>query len=180
MLLRAESLWVSLALGCSLLLVDCVQDDIGTPPPTADTLPTAADFFVSPSGSPSGDGSFANPWDLATALDGPAAVTPGSTIWLRGGTYAEGPYYGGYSSNLTGTAAAPIVVRQFPGERATVTKFLVVRGGYTWYWGFEIVHTTPPVGDELFGFDELGPGAKFINLVVHEATWSGIGIRPET
>src|SRR5947208_14646038 len=89
MLLRAESFWVSLALGCSLLLVDCVQDDIGTPPLTVDTLPTAADFFVSPSGSPSGYGSFANQWELDTALSGPAAVTPGSTNWLRGATFSN-------------------------------------------------------------------------------------------
>src|SRR5207248_2042463 len=76
MLLRAESLWVSLALGCSLLLVDCVQDDIGTPPPTADTLPTAADFFVSPSGSPSGNGSFANPWVWGFEVTNPAPQPP--------------------------------------------------------------------------------------------------------
>src|SRR5205814_5040657 len=130
--------------------------------------PTPA-FYVSPTGSPSGDGSFTNPWDLATALDGPAAVTPGSTIWLRGGTYSDGPYYGGYLSNLTGTAAAPIVVRQFPGERATVPKFLAVRGGYTWYWWLEIVHTIPQVAPQLFGIDDHAPGAKFIYQCAHRA-----------
>src|SRR2546429_7662736 len=131
MLLRAESLWVSLALGCSLLLVDCVQDDIGTPPLTADTLPTAADFFVSPSGSPSGNGSFANPWDLATALSGPAAVTPGSTIWLRGGTYTNPADPRGFWSKLTGTAGTPICGRQFPGHRATGTRTLPGAGPST-------------------------------------------------
>jgi hypothetical protein len=136
-------------------------------------------FFVSPAGSPSGDGSFDNPWDLATALDAPAGVTPGSTIWLRGGTYANGPHFGhGYLSNLVGTAEAPIVVRQYPGERATVTKFLVIRGGYTWYWGFEVVHPAPQAG-VAFGIDLGGPGTKLINLVVHDASASGIYVRPE-
>src|SRR5438105_15906932 len=121
MLLRAESLWVSLALGCSLLLVDCVQDDIGTPPLTADTLPTAADFFVSPSRSPSGNGSFAYPCDLATALSGPAAVTPGSTMSLRGGPYTNSSHPRGFESQLTGTVDPPIVARQLPCDRPTVT-----------------------------------------------------------
>jgi len=175
-----------LALASLLLAAACVSQDAtgsGGGRATAEFAdpgfePTRA-FYVSPAGSPSGDGSFTHPWDLATALDGPAAVAPGSTIWLRGGTYTDGPYFGGYLSNLTGTNSAPIVVRQFPGERATVTKFLVVRGAYTWYWGFEVVHTTPPVGSQLFGIDDHAPGAKFINLVVHDATGSGIFIQPE-
>src|SRR6266508_3813642 len=68
--------------------------------PNANLVPgPAPEFFVSAEGSPSGDGSFAKPWDLATALAGPPDVTPGSTIWLRGGTYANGPYFGeGYLS----------------------------------------------------------------------------------
>src|SRR5256885_14676266 len=94
----------------------------GGRPPISTTrhFDPAPQFYVSPTGAPSGDGSFANPWDLATALDGPAAVTPGSTIWLRGGTYADGPYYGGYFNKLSWTPAAPPGVRTFPGERATV------------------------------------------------------------
>src|SRR5437016_4258294 len=179
MLLRAESLWVSLALGCSLLLVDCVQDDIGTPPLTADTLPTAADFFVSPSGSPSGNGSFANPWDLATALSGPAAVTPGSTIWLRGGTYTNPADPRGFESKLTGTADTPIVVRQFPGERATVTRTLLVTGPYTWFWGFEVTNPAPQPPEALHGVNVHAPGTKLINLVVHDATDDGIFIWPQ-
>ncbi len=185
-LLRIEGGWVRFALTSLLLSAACVSQDAtgpgggrATPDFARPPFDPGPEFYVSPTGSPSGDGSFANPWDLATALDGPAAVTPGSTIWLRGGTYTDGPNSGGYLSNLTGTASAPIVVRQYPGERATVTKFLVVRGGYTWYWGFEVVHTLPPVGNEFFGIDDFGPGAKFINLVVHDATGSGIFIQPE-
>jgi len=181
---RIEPRWVRRALTPLLLCAACLSQDATGPcgcPAAAQFSPfdPGREFFVSSTGSPAGDGSFSNPWDLATALDGPAAVTPGSTIWLRGGTYSDGPYAGGYLSNLTGTASAPIVVRQFPGERATVTKFLVVRGGFTWYWGFEVVHTTPTVGSQLFGIDDHGPGTKFINLVVHDATGSGIFIWPD-
>jgi Right handed beta helix region len=178
--------WLRLAFASLLLWTACTSQD-ATGPGGDRARPAFAryfrdpppEFYVSPTGSPSGDGSFDNPWDLATALSGPATVTPGSTIWLRGGTYADGPSLGGYESNLTGTPTAPIVVRQYPDEHATVTKFLVVLGAYTWYWGFEVVHTLPPVGSQFFGIDDHGPGVKFINLVVHDATGSGIFIQPE-
>lgn len=183
---RIQHGWVRFGLTSLLLCAACAPQD-ATAPGGARATPLSANlffdpgpaFFVSPTGSPSGDGSFADPWDLATALNGPAAVTPGSTIWLRGGAYADGPFLGGYQSNLTGTPAAPIVVRQYPGEHATVTKFLVVQGAYTWYWGFEVVHTIPQVGSGLFGIYDRAPGAKLINLVVHDATGSGIFIGPE-
>ena len=175
---------VRFALTCVLLCAACAPQDATAPAsvtatPRFSELPfdRAPAFYVSPTGSPSGDGSFQNPWDLSTALSGPPEVTPGSTIWLRGGAYTDGPL-GGYWSDLTGTPDAPIVVREYPGEHATVTKFLFVRGGYTWYWGFELVHTLLPVGN-AFGIDVRARGVKFINLVVHDATASGMFIWPD-
>jgi len=70
----------------------------------------ALEFYASPSGASSGDGSISRPWDLKTALKQPPALQPGDTLWLRGGKY-----YGPFVSYLTGTASAPITVRQYPG-----------------------------------------------------------------
>lgn len=66
---------------------------------------------MSVDGSSEGDGSINNPWDLQTALNHPASVLPGDTIWLRGGTYN-----GRFTSMLTGSVGAPILVRAYPGE----------------------------------------------------------------
>lgn len=186
MLSRPEPGLVPFALASLLLFASCTQRDSAEPggvramPVVSANLSSGppSEFYVSPAGSPSGDGSLGNPWDLATALNDPAAVTPGSTIWLRGGTYTNGTYFGGYWSNVTGTAAAPIVVRQYPGERATVTKFLYVGGAYTWFWGFEVVHPDPHLGYVL-GINSRGPGTKLINLIVHDASASGIFIGAE-
>ena len=57
-----------------------------------------------------GRAAFGNPWRLQTALDQPASVHPGDTIWLRGGTYT-----GTYASTLNGTSSQPIIVRQYAG-----------------------------------------------------------------
>jgi len=136
--------------------------------------------YVAPNGSASGDGTLSRPWDLATALSHPSTVKPGDTIWLRGGTYR-----GNFRSDLTGTASAPIVVRQYPGERATLDANttnrgepgLRVFGADTWYWGFEITDSNPNRMNSG-GFNNpplratsvyvVGPRTKFINLVVHD------------
>ncbi|MEP6994319.1 MAG: S-layer homology domain-containing protein [Acidobacteriota bacterium] len=70
---------------------------------------------MSPGASVSGTGSLSNPWQLQTALNQPASVHPGDTIWLRGGTYV-----GTFTSSLVGTSTSPITVRQYTGERATL------------------------------------------------------------
>jgi hypothetical protein len=156
---------------------------------------SAADFYASPAGTTStapGTGSISNPWALATALAQPAAVHAGDTIWLRGGRYT-----GNFTSYLTGTASLPIVVRQYPGERATLDGnvnplvlgtgqwVLTVKGAYAWYWGFEVTNSNPnrynptsgsnPVDARDPGVGVWGPGTKIINLVIHD---NGVGMSP--
>jgi hypothetical protein len=136
---------------------------------------THAGFYVTPGGSATGDGSASRPWSLAAALAHPPAVEPGDTIWLRGGTYR-----GCYRSQLRGTATAPIIVRQYPGERAVIDNAacndsaLEANGAYTWYWGFEVMNSAARSGGPI-GVNAFGQELKFINLVVHDAGDTGIG-----
>lgn len=139
-------------------------------------------YYVTPAGTPKGDGSMSNPWDLQTALSQPPSVKPGDTIWLRNGTYGNGSAV--FTSSLSGSEARPIVVRQYAGERATINGGLVVHGSYVWFWGFEIANLSVPsritnktgsFSNMLpFGVDVDAPGSKFINLAVHD-TAQGFG-----
>ena len=86
----------------------------GTIPPSGPPPTGGSQWYIAPNGSSGGDGSQARPWDIATGLNGPSAVKPGDTIWLRGGNYGNGTTI--YNSRLKGTAAAPVLVRQYPGE----------------------------------------------------------------
>ncbi len=128
-----------------------------------------AGYYVTPSGSSSGNGSTSQPWNLTTALAGAGGrVQPGDTIWLRGGRYS-----GSFTSTLNGTASSPIVVRQYPGERATIDGALnAFSGSYVWFWGFEIMQSVH--GGSTLGVFVQTPGIRLINLVVHDATMSGI------
>ena len=144
-------------------------------------LASAADFYVAANAGAGGTGTLSNPWKLQTALDHPAAVDPGDTIWLRGGTYTGAPFI----SSLSGTPPSPIIVRQYPGERATLDGnyagnevTLQVFGSYTWYWGFEIYNSdpvrftsngdNPPRRGE--GVTLSGDGTRLINMIIHDTS----------
>ncbi len=136
-------------------------------------------FFVAPNGSPRGDGSANHPWDLETAFAQPRAVTPGSTIWLHGGTYR------GVSSKLKGTSQHPIIVRQYPGERAIIDGVIMAYGEYTWFWGFEITNSEPrklTASDHYRrgpGLGMYGTGQKAINLIIYNAGHPAISFGEE-
>ena len=168
------------------VLLGCSSDQV-TDPGTGIT--PHAGYFVTVSGSKTGDGSSTNPWDLATALAQPGIVKPGDTIWLHGGTYT-----GTFTSNLTGTPGAPVVLRQFPGERATVDGEFDITGQYAYYWGFEVLYSDPQRVTSTAGSRPAdlprnnvtvfitGPFNKLINLVLHDlgdglySGWSAEGL----
>jgi hypothetical protein len=163
---------MSISAICLLLLAGCAPE--GSLTPRVDVGPRNG-FYVSPTGTMDGDGSRENPWDLARALAQPDTVQPGDTIWMLGGIYQ-----GMYVSELTGIAQAPVVLRQFPGERATIDGRLDVDGAYAYYWDFEVMYsdesriTTQAGSDptdvsrQVMGIAVNGPFNKLINLVVHD------------
>ncbi len=156
------------------LVLGCDAREETTAPLSNRTL-TARSHYVAPNGTASGNGTLSAPWNLATALNQPLGVFPNDTIWLRGGTYQAD-----FVSDLTGQAGKPIVLRQYPGERATIDGKFTVNGSYTYYWGFEVMYsdlrrkttqtgpdpTDVPRNDKAVAI--IGKFNKFINLVVHD------------
>jgi ribosomal protein L27 len=144
-------------------------------------------YFAAPNGSRAGDGGERRPWDLATALAGGSQanrVQPGDTIWLRGGTYR-----GGFRATVAGREGAPVVVRQFPGERAVIDgataprSTLYVMGNHTVFWGFELTNTdtarttsSPKLELRHNVVVNDASHTKYINLVVHDG---GVGFYNE-
>jgi len=132
-------------------------------------------FHIAPGGVIGGPGTRAHPWSLTYALSHPPPVRPGDTLWVHGGTYV-----GVFTSTLRGAAGSPVVVRQFPGERAILDNAegidgfgIYARGSYTWFWGLEIRNSgTAPYNDAGVSMD--GPGEKLINLVIHDHPGSGV------
>lgn len=139
---------------------------------------TPAFFFVAPNGKPTASGGIEDPWDLETALSHPAAVRPGDTIWLRGGQYGTDTKQ--LTSHLAGTAQQPVILRQYPRERATIHGGLAIYGPYTWYWGFEVMNSEPnrhtgAVRPECIDTYRGSEGIKLINLALHDCL-QGIGL----
>jgi hypothetical protein len=148
------------------------------------------EYFVAVYGLPSNDGGLARPLDLATALSKASPARPGDTIWIRGGRYR-----GHFESHLSGTAAQPITVRNYEGERVAIDNptdcdTMNLLSSYTWYWGLELTSTgsrrrTPESGsycghesqnhlDRGIGFRNNGSFNKIINCVIHDQQ-QGVG-----
>jgi hypothetical protein len=156
--------------GTAVLMLACSSDRLAGPP-----LPgTHNGYYVVPPpyGTSSGDGTNAAPWDLATALAGGNGnrIQPGDTVWLRAGIYK-----GFFRTSLTGTAAAQIVFRQYPGERATIDGTLAASGAYLTFWGFEIRQSNAAVSTNRVLEANTDHG-RFVNLVLHDAGISGVSM----
>lgn len=165
----------------------------------------ATEFYVSPNGSPSGDGSAANPWDLQTALNQPSTVKPGDTIWVHGGMHRQSNRPTKFVSRLAGASGQPITLRAYPGERATIDgNLLQTTGGWVNYWGLEIMDSQEFGGGMMpirsssqsgpwpttwwvtydgnqtdfcvSGADLRAPNCKLINMVIHDNIGGGIGM----
>ena len=136
-------------------------------------LPTDG-FHVAVNGTPGGDGSAANPWDLATALAQPAAVGPGATIWIHGGVYA-----GAFASTLTGEDGAPILVKVWPGETAVLDgasseeETVTLEGAWTEYHDLEITNSNPARTGARPGTYVNGANLKVINCRIHDTGGGG-------
>jgi hypothetical protein len=179
-------------LGTCVLLVGCGAAKPADPPTTAKAA-MGKEWHVTPDGKPDGKGTLDLPWDLKSALAGPAAVQPGDIIWVHGGQYK-----GNLEARLKGAPEKPIVVRAWKHERATLRGNLKIGygfpGEYAWFWGLEIAnrgfvqgnedaisiskseYDTTPQGPVL---KSVNPGIKVINCVLHDngtmgvSTWGG-------
>jgi len=144
---------------------------------SASAKPVYNQWYVAPNGTSGGSGTIDNPWNLQTALDHPASVHPGDTIWLRGGTYGTGgsTYY---QCELAGTQEGPITLRQYPGERAIVNGGIEAHGPWVTFWGFEITNTSTdrsvPREGRPNGLSLQDRGQKVINMNIHDTGHPGI------
>lgn len=142
------------------------------------------DLYVSPGGTPSGAGTMTAPYDLATALSG-LVGQPGDTFWLRGGHYALGHF----DTRIAGAPGQPITFRQMPGEQARIDGSLTFfdSAGYVVFRDFELFSSDtnrlsaqtnmglyPTDINPVIGIACHSPNFRFINLVVHDQTRSGI------
>jgi len=135
----------------------------------------AAEYHVAINGTPGALGTPGDPLSFSRAISSGGPGRAGDTIWLHGGIYR-----GAFTGSVTGEPGKPVIVRQYPGERATIDNTesdlaaLTINGAWAWYWGFEVMNSsTNRVTPRAAGVNIFGASTKCINLVVHD---SGVGI----
>lgn len=131
-------------------------------------------WYVSPTATGSGDGSQASPWTLQKAFD-PTNTTlqPGDVVWLLPGTY--GPDID-FTADKSGAAGSPITYREHSSGHAKIDGRLRVHGNYLTFRGFEVMQSNPLAHDaaDWYAIESYGHDLKYINLVIHDASKSGI------
>jgi hypothetical protein len=153
----------------------------------------AAEWYVSPRGTPQCKGTREAPWDLESALLGKQSVKAGDTLYLLDGTYRRRPDEK-FAVKLAGAEGKPIHIRPAPKERAIIDGGLAVQNPSSdvWIWDLEILVSEPqpakPVGPGSHPADftrpwgglnmDGGTRCKYIDLVIHECRqgisfWSG-------
>jgi len=120
----------------------------------------AADLFVATNGvdnTSTNNGSIKQPWaSLDYALD---QVTAGDTINIRVGNYREAITKG----NVNGTAAKPITIQSYNGEKVTFDGTTPLTGSWTQHDGsIYKIQLTEPVW-QLFVDDEMMMNARWPN-----------------
>jgi hypothetical protein len=141
------------------------------------------DFYVAVDGDKQNDGSKEHPWPLQYALNGPSALQPGDTIWLRGGEYR-----GTFTLRLKGEEGREITVRAMPGERAILENDGLVldisTSQFVNLWGLEITATQNSRDPQNRSESAYGVRInqskdsnhiKFINMIVHDMPAQGFG-----
>jgi hypothetical protein len=127
------------------------------------------ELFVDAEASGPGDGSPAEPFPtLDAAL---SAVTPGTAIRLRPGTYAGGTF----ASDLAGTASAPIWIGGVPGSARPV-----ISGGATALQlsrvSYLVVHDLEVTGQSANGLN-IDDGGDYDSEVTHHLVFRNLSIR---
>ena len=105
------------------------------PPPSPAPVVPAGTYFVSPAGSDSAPGTAERPFrTIGSAL---RLAKAGDTVLVRAGTYTEWASFEG-----AGSAGAPVVLSNYPGERPSITGRLRITGSYFRVSGFAFLGQT--------------------------------------
>jgi parallel beta-helix repeat protein len=113
-------------------------------PSTGTALPVrpGPSRYVSTSGSDRNPGTLSRPWrTIQKAL---RTIQPGERALVRGGTYTEI-----LKMSRRGTAAAPIVLQAYPGDRPVIAGRLKITGGFFRVSGFVFVGSHQSRGSAL-------------------------------
>ncbi|VGO19646.1 CBM96 family carbohydrate-binding protein [Pontiella sulfatireligans] len=127
---------------------------------------TAADYYVSTTGSDSAPGTFVQPFKtLGHALQN--VVGAGDTVYMRGGRYHEEIS----GANLHGTDGNPITITRYQNEQVTLdgSESLADLGGASWSVYSGSIYTTTISKDiwQLWVDGRMGIAARWPNANTH-------------
>jgi len=152
----------------------------------ADSFKNAKEYHIAVNGTPTGDGSINNPWDVDTGLaNANGIVQPGDIVWMHGGNYDNASETNNHKTFLMGTQEKPIIVRAYgdgPVDIHIATSSTnYISSAYNWFWGFEPNtkntnrYNVQGGYERIPGFSLDMPGHSVINCVLSNMGHPAIG-----
>lgn len=132
----------------------------------------AGRHYVATNGNDANDGAARSPW--ATISNAMRKVQPGDTIFVRGGTYAEGEIWIQRNYGMGGKNGKYVTIAAYPGEQPVFTngsRGMIVDASYVRVIGLEFQN-----GKSMYNVDWSGPtdhvefiGNRFSGVFGYEA-----------
>jgi hypothetical protein len=161
----------SLALPLALLILPA---GAASAPLGATTTPAACTLVASPTGSDSGSGTPAAPFQTVQKLI--SSLTPGQTGCVKQGTYDEDVTF-----RTSGTATAPITLTSYPGQTATIVgrMYIVDGANYVTVTGLDLNGENPQqalspmidANNATFSYDNVTNDHTGTCFGIGSATW---------
>jgi len=126
----------------------------------------AGDYYVSTTGSDTNPGTLAEPF--ATIQHAVGVLVAGDTCHIRGGTYHEEVV----GSNLSGTAANPITIKNYQDEQVTLDGTVPITGSWTQHSGNIYKINIPQDIWQLFYNDEMMVTCRWPNEPDASTLWN--------
>jgi len=121
----------------------------------------AGSYYVATNGNDTNEGSVRSPW--ATIINAMRKVQPGDTIFVRGGTYAEGEIWIQRNYGMGGKNGKYVTISAYPGERPIFTdgsRGMIIDASYVRVIGLDFQN-----GKSMYNVDWSGATdhIEFIN-----------------
>ncbi|PHR57301.1 MAG: hypothetical protein COA44_06265 [Arcobacter sp.] len=128
-------------------------------------------YYISTTGSISGDGSIGDPWDMGSVFSGATSVTAGDVVYVNEGSY------GWHKTYLAGTFLNPILFKAIGNVNILVAD--AIGSAHNWFQGFRPDNTTEerdyPTVARPSGFYLTQLGHSVINCVLSNVGHPAIG-----
>lgn len=140
--------------------------------------PPGSSWYITTNGGTGTAGTIADPWSITYGLTN-SNPKPGDTVYIRAGVYGIGTNQVYAVTGFAGTSSnAPIYIRNYPQERATINGGFSCAKDWITFMGLEVENLSTNRNTDSStrpaGFFLTGVGDSVVNCIIHDVGPQGV------